>query len=229
MEGLNTIVEGSIGVGKTTALVNMEKELNLFWKRKIACTIPEPVSLWENFFGMNMLKETYLKPKEYGFRFQTLALSTMAENFLLPQQEEIKIYERSPKTSTAVFGRKFEVDNVISSNEMNILKNLECTLLKNKDMNKADIYLYLKADPAIVYNRINKRSRDGEEKISLELIYEMDTIYDEYMKEVTEEVFVIDAMRDPNEVAKQCVSIINEQYMKKKASNASSVYLTPEK
>lgn len=66
---LTIAIEGNIGAGKTTQL----KDLNEIAKTEI-CTFREPLELWTNLNGINLLEKTYSDPKEWATLFQSFAM-----------------------------------------------------------------------------------------------------------------------------------------------------------
>lgn len=66
------IVEGNIGAGKSTFL----KHLAEFYSDKIKC-YPEPVHLWRDLNGINLLSMMYENPKRWAFTLQQYITLTM--------------------------------------------------------------------------------------------------------------------------------------------------------
>ncbi len=56
-------IEGNLGAGKSTLLSFLNVD-----------TIKQPVDLWENVGGVNILEKYYDDPKRWGFTFQLNAL-----------------------------------------------------------------------------------------------------------------------------------------------------------
>ena len=84
--------EGNIGVGKSTFLNYMKQNVTHLHGRKVIY-IEEPVQLWQNLEGVDMLAQFYEDQTKHAFEFQMLATITRIE--LL--QESIK------KNKNAVF------------------------------------------------------------------------------------------------------------------------------
>lgn len=99
------IVEGNIGSGKTTFL-------EYFNKYKNVCVLAEPIEMWRNCNGHNLLVSyilllitfrelaalqghLYEDPKKWCFSFQSYVQLTMLQQHLKPTNCPIKLMERS--------------------------------------------------------------------------------------------------------------------------------------
>ena len=60
----HVLVEGNIGVGKSTFLNRLKENLG-----NDATVFTEPVELWTNFKGTNLLQQMYDNPDRNSFRF----------------------------------------------------------------------------------------------------------------------------------------------------------------
>lgn len=104
----NVIVEGNIGSGKTTFLEYFKKYENV-------CVLAEPIEMWRNCNGHNLLvsydcflfvriKYTVLNgfkghlyedPKKWSFTFQSYVQLSMLQQHVKPTGCPIKLMERS--------------------------------------------------------------------------------------------------------------------------------------
>lgn len=82
------IVEGNIGSGKTTFL-------NHFNKYEDVCVLAEPIELWRNCSGHNLLGLMYEDIKKWSFTFQSYVQLTMLQQHTKKTDCPIKLMERS--------------------------------------------------------------------------------------------------------------------------------------
>jgi len=109
-------LEGNIGVGKST----FPKEFQIRLNDKIE-VIEEPVHLWTNFRGTNLLNKMYSDPHRYSYPIQSYIQLTMARNECKPASKPIRIFERSLSSGRQVFTEAMRQLNYISQDEYNIL------------------------------------------------------------------------------------------------------------
>ena len=223
---LNVAVEGSVGAGKTTVLKNILSKLQALLPLMSIMMIPEPVAAWLSYHGVNMLDNSYKDPQQWGFKFQVLALIGMVNNYMKKNIGSINIFERLATTSTAVFATKFLEDGIISPVELNILKDLEKSLLSNPNCEKVDLVLYLQAKPKTVHERIASRNRSEEANIELMTLEQLDRLYTAHMNSVDcKNIVIIDADQSEDDVLEQCIKNI----LKHIESTKPSALYTPEK
>jgi deoxyadenosine/deoxycytidine kinase len=67
---LTLFIEGNLGVGKTTLL-------DYFRNTQNVVIVQEPLTLWENCVGVNLLKKMYENPEKWLFKFQVYAMQTL--------------------------------------------------------------------------------------------------------------------------------------------------------
>ena len=94
-------IEGNIGSGKSYFISKFSKEIKTQLGLNIL-TLSEPVDIWQDFHGTNMLKAMYNEPLEYAYKFQNLALSTKIDQLLKPQNRHVLV-ERSIMAQRKIF------------------------------------------------------------------------------------------------------------------------------
>lgn len=82
------IVEGNIGSGKTTFLQHFNKFDDI-------CVLAEPLELWRDCNGHNLLGLLYEDRKKWSFTFQSYVQLTMLEQHTKVTDRPIKLMERS--------------------------------------------------------------------------------------------------------------------------------------
>jgi deoxyadenosine/deoxycytidine kinase len=161
-------IEGNIGSGKSTLLQHLKEELG-------HCTdsiifLREPVDEWENIQdenGTTILQKFYADQKTYSFSFQMMAyISRLAllKVTIKNNPNAIIITERSLVTDKMVFAKMLYDSGNIECVEYQIYsKWFEC-FAKDYPINKV---IYVNSSPEVCYERIDERSRLGEDVIPL--------------------------------------------------------------
>jgi deoxyadenosine/deoxycytidine kinase len=193
-------IEGNIGSGKTTLLNELELKKKLSNKKnKKVIFLREPVDEWEKIKdknGITMLEKFYENQEKYSFSFQMMAYISRLQ--LLKEAVEtnpgaIIISERSLFTDKLVFAKMlFDNNKIEDINYLIYLKWFE-TFSENYPLKKV---IYIKTDPDICLSRIEKRSRQGENNISLEYLIECDKYHEEMMNSLSVEKMVLDGNID---------------------------------
>jgi deoxyadenosine/deoxycytidine kinase len=178
-------IEGNIGSGKSTLLQHLKEKYNSNEKENEIIFLREPVDEWENIKdknGTTILQKFYADQKTYSFSFQMLAyisrLALLKETFEC-NPNAIIITERSLLTDKMVFAKMLYDSGHIQDIEYQIYsKWFEC-FAKDYPINKV---IYVNSSPEICHERINERSRAGEEEIPFTYL----TKCDEYHKKMIE-------------------------------------------
>lgn len=103
---------GNIGVGKTSFIQKINPPTPIL-------TLREPLNVWTNLKGINLLNNMYRNPREWAFTFQSYVLLTMMQNHLHPART--KIMERSASSANCVFSRVHHSLKNITSPQLEIL------------------------------------------------------------------------------------------------------------
>lgn len=163
-------IEGNIGSGKSTLLANLEQ---VFADNTNIVFLKEPVDDWESITdeaGTPMLKLFYADTKTHAFAFQMMAyisrLSIMM-SAVKKNPDAIIITERCLYTDNKVFAKMlFDSGNISVENYKIYVKWFD-TFASEFPIKKV---IYVNTSPNVCHERIQKRSRDGENKISLEYL-----------------------------------------------------------
>ena len=163
-------IEGNIGSGKSTLLANLQEYFKNYTK---IIFLKEPVDEWESITdenGTSMLKLFYQDQKQHSFSFQMMALITrmkLLKETIKNNPDSIIITERSLYTDKMVFAKMlYDSKNIEIQNYKIYLNLFEIFAFDYK----IDHIIYVNTSPEICYERIAKRSRDGESNISLEYL-----------------------------------------------------------
>ncbi|XP_032666097.1 deoxynucleoside kinase-like [Odontomachus brunneus] len=165
-------IEGNIGSGKTTFLQQFQ-EFNR------ATILPEPVNLWRNVGGVNLLDLLYKNSERYSFLFQSYAQVTRLELHTMSTLTPYKVMERSI-FSTRCFLENMKLTNTISNMEATILENWYNWSVENANI-KVDLMVYLRTTPEVVYQRMQARARKEEESVPLEYLRQIHEIHEGWL------------------------------------------------
>ena len=176
----NAIVafEGIPGAGKTTLL---EKLAVLSPNMIIDC---EPIQVWQNFRGNNVLDLYYKDPKEYAFIFQSLIQSSVfrSRRQSVPTKG-IYLLERSLGSSFNVFSRLALDKNILTDLEFGVLHEQHRVLSEAETLFgiAVDLYVYLRIDPRIALERVRARGRKEEINVTLPYLQQLHNYYDDWL------------------------------------------------
>jgi deoxyadenosine/deoxycytidine kinase len=171
------VVDGIISAGKTTLIENVVPLLEE--KGLKVAVIPECVDEWEKCGILNVF---YNDPQRWGYTFQTKAFRdrvTKIKEVYEKRQHEVDLFilERSPSTDR-IFMRSMWRAGTVSDLEWE-LYNQWCSLWSSLTPCKPTHSIYLRTDLDVTMERIKKRNRKGEEKITREYQMNLQDAHDE--------------------------------------------------
>ncbi|XP_035719841.1 deoxynucleoside kinase-like isoform X1 [Vespa mandarinia] len=165
-------VEGNIGSGKTTFL-------NHFKSYDNTVVLQEPVELWRDVAGVNLLELMYKDPKRYAFIFQSNVQLTMLQLHTYKTQLPYKVMERSVY-SARLFIENMKRNKILQDVEVVVLEEWFDWCIKNANI-ETDLIIYLRTSPEIVNQRMRIRARKEENLVSLEYLKRIHEIHDEWL------------------------------------------------
>jgi len=185
-------IEGNIGSGKSTLLENLKKH---YENNSSIIFLREPVDEWEKIKdkeGNNMLKKFYLDQEKYSFAFQMMAyisrlkilrdtIKNIKQKKNLPEEKFIIITERSLYTDKCVFAKMLFDQGKIEDVCYQIYLNWFEEFVNDFEIKYT---IYVNTDPKKCYERIHKRSREGEEIIPLNYLEECHNYHNEFLNEI---------------------------------------------
>jgi deoxyadenosine/deoxycytidine kinase len=168
-------IEGNIGSGKSTLLANLREN---YKNNDNVIFLKEPVDEWakiKDINGTTILEKFYADQEKYSFSFQMMAYvsrikvlrDTLKEKTKKENNNYIIITERSLYTDKMVFAKMLYDTGKIEDVNYQIYLNWFDTFSGEFPVHKV---IYVKAAPEKCYQRIAKRSREGEENIPLEYL-----------------------------------------------------------
>jgi len=170
------IIEGNIGVGKSTFLNLLKKYVP---EIKI---LTEPVNNWINqIFGQSLLDNFYKNPKRWAYTLENLAMIYRVKDHLEQQckKETNVVMERSIYSGHYCFAINGYHNKFFTDIEWNIYNKWANFLLKS--CKPPNGFIYLKATPDTCFSRIKKRNRISEKSITLSYVKEIDSWHDKFL------------------------------------------------
>ncbi|XP_076284482.1 deoxynucleoside kinase isoform X1 [Lasioglossum baleicum] len=165
-------IEGNIGSGKTTFLSHF-KQFN------DTTVLEEPVELWRDIAGTNLLEMMYTDTSRYAFLFQSYVQLTMLQLHTHKTPHPYKIMERS------VYSGRCFVEHMKRKKILNVTEAAVLDDWYEWSMNSANIetnlIVYLRTSPDIVYQRLKARARKEEKHVSLEYLEDIHNIHEEWL------------------------------------------------
>uniref|UniRef100_A0A1Y1LNC0 Deoxynucleoside kinase domain-containing protein n=1 Tax=Photinus pyralis TaxID=7054 RepID=A0A1Y1LNC0_PHOPY len=167
------LVEGNIGSGKTTFL-------NYFKQYNNICTLAEPIELWKNCGGYNLLSHLYEDRERWGFTFQSYVQLTMLRQHTFKTDCAIKLMERSIYSARYCFVEKMIRDSVLPAPSASVIDEW-FKWATSSAMCDVDLIIYLRASPEVVYKRMRERNRQEEKTVQLEYLHEMHEMHENWL------------------------------------------------
>jgi deoxyguanosine kinase len=170
------VVEGAIGVGKTSLCRILAQELGATLNLEV---------VEENPF----LTAFYQDPERYAFNVQTF--------FLLSRFKQLSsLAQQSLFDAAVVSDYLFDKDFIFAS--MN-LRDAEFELYKDlythlkPQLRQPDLIVYLRSDTPLLFERIAKRGREFERNIDPEYLKTLNIHYDDYFRTYSGKVLTLEA------------------------------------
>ena len=184
-------IEGNIGSGKSTLLANLREH---YKNNDNVIFLKEPVDEWakiKDINGTTILEKFYADQEKYSFSFQMMAYvsrikvlrDTLKEKTKKDNNCYIIITERSLYTDKMVFAKMLYDTGKIEDVNYQIYLNWFDTFSGEFPVHKV---IYVKAAPEQCYERIAKRSREGEENIPLEYLKACSLYHDNMLDKTIE-------------------------------------------
>lgn len=179
-------IEGNIGGGKSTLVKNLKEYVTAnanIYKDSILF-LEEPLEIWQNTKnekGKNILTLFYENPHKYAFQFQILVLASQKKMIKDAMEKhpncKLIVMERSIQAGMNVFAKMSEANKTMDSMEYDIYRFMS----QMCEIPKLDAIVYLHTNYEVCHSRINTRSREGEEGISMEYLKQCETYYHHWL------------------------------------------------
>lgn len=185
-------IEGNIGSGKSTLLSYLKE---YYRENREVIFLREPVDLWEKVkdptTNETMLEKFYADQSKYAFSFQIMAFIsrlTLLRKTMKENPDAIIITERCLHTDKLIFAKMLYDMGNIEDVHYQIYCQIYDEFVGEYSVNKV---IYVKTDPSICHERVQRRSRQGESSISMEYLEQCHLYHENMIKELREEEFNI--------------------------------------
>ena len=202
-------IDGNIGSGKSTVISFLKEH---YKNSKKIIFLEEPVNVWisiKDSNNKNIIENFYENKDKYSFSFQMLCYITRLKNIsdtINSNTNCIIISERSIYTDKLVFAKMLYDSNFINSLDYQIYLYFFDFFVNFKINN----LFYLKTSSQFCLDRIKKRSRSGEETISLDYLISCNSYHENMITDTFfENLVIIDGNNNIENVASSFISIIN--------------------
>ena len=161
-------VEGNIGSGKSTLILQLKKffpTINVRNENLKIKYLDEPVNIWESIKdvdGKNIIEKFYESQEKYAFSFQMMAYISRIHNLreeIKKNETDIIICERSVYTDKNVFAKMLYDEKKIEKINYDIYLKWFDEFVKDLP---PIFTIYVKTDPSTSFERVKKRNRKGE-------------------------------------------------------------------
>lgn len=166
-------IEGNIGSGKSTFL-------KYFSSMPGVATHQEPIDLWTNLKGHNLLGKLYEDPQRWSFLFQSYVQLTRLNIHLQDSNSPVKLIERSLQNNRYCFVESGHDCGHLKAAEYSVLCEYYDLLESKLDIG-IDLIVYLRSTPEVVHGRMLKRGRSEEAGVPLEYLKVVHTYYEKWL------------------------------------------------
>jgi deoxyadenosine/deoxycytidine kinase len=210
-------IEGNIGVGKSTLLNILRKELD-------ADFLDEPVKEWEaiqDTEGKNILQTYYENIPRWSYTFQNITYITRLKhivNLIENSRKRFMVLDRSLLADLNIFGQMlYDTGNLnqIEWKCYNLWNNFFETFYGHRVVQKI---VYLRCNPDIAYMRMQLRARESEKSVSFEYLKTIHQYHEKWLMDNHNDVLVIDGNKDfiKNKTRQQEVCALIKDFIKNK-------------
>ena len=171
------IVEGNIGAGKSTFLTMVAKAAPHI------SVVLEPLHNWQRQTqGQSLLLNFMNNPGRWSYTMETLTMMCRVKDHLQEQSNPnpSRLMERSIYSGHYCFALTGYESGFMTGVEWQMYHEWFTFLVPTK-CRPPQGFIYLKLDPEVAFNRIAKRNREGEQKITLDYLKAIDQKHDDFL------------------------------------------------
>ena len=196
-------LEGNISIGKSTLIDIIKEHCDIE-------TITEPYEV-----GDDLLEKYYNDPHTYAYEFQLRLLARRAHTHCEAQKvsnDRTIVLERTIQSDYHVFSQMAkELGYLTDSQYAGYMETYNDLAYFVKE---PDLYIYMRAPLSLLISRIKTRNRQGEEKITIQYLDELQGLHDKWLgltpkKNVA--MLFINEFTDKRDMLEQFEDIMSEQ------------------
>jgi len=177
------VIEGNIGAGKSTFLKIIKEKLSID-------VVYEPTDKWQREGKEdNLLDLFYKDTKRWAYTFQSYAFISRIQSQMEHQKnvssDRPQVYERSVYCDRYCFAKNCLEMGTMTEMEWHIYKEWFSWLVESYTA-KPSGFVYLRTNPKVCYDRIQKRQRCEESGVPLSYLELLHTRHEEWLIEKKE-------------------------------------------
>lgn len=177
-------IEGNIGSGKSTFCKYLKDDFTSCYNKTNVHFIDEPVEEWLSIKDShgNLLEHFYKSPEKYSYCFQMTAyisrLVNLKKTLKQAHTNDIIIMERSVFSDYNVFAKMLH-----ETGKINDIEYQSYQMWFNHFLEELPdiVFVYLKTDSIKCYERVAKRSRAEEDKMTLEYLMVCEKYHNQWL------------------------------------------------
>jgi deoxyadenosine/deoxycytidine kinase len=187
-------IEGGIASGKSTLLNTLQQVTRL-------PVFLEPIWTW------TFLDKFYEDQQRWGFTFNLQVIMSM---YKWRNNTYDSLYERSPLSCRHVFTQLQYDNEYLTKDELELFDMALKTFSWDQDA-----IIYIKTDPNTCFDRMHKRNRECEEKVSLKYLQDLHDKHETMIEWIQNnkkdiKVFIVDGNKNANEVFDCVLKLLQE-------------------
>ncbi len=177
MAGYFLGIAGNIGAGKSTLTQILEE--NLKWRSYLEPTIENPY-----------LERYYADPKAWAFQSQVYFLTRRYEALsALAREEQFYIVDRTIYEDGEIFAASLHEQKIMSDEDYDTYRRLFEIL--TSVLRAPSMIVYLRASPEFLLERVRRRGRDYERRITLDYLTRLGDGYEAWIERIRATVPVL--------------------------------------
>jgi len=170
-------IAGNIGAGKSTLTQILEE--NLKWRSYLEPTIENPY-----------LERYYADPKAWAFQSQVYFLTRRYEALsALAREEQFYIVDRTIYEDGEIFAASLHEQKIMSDEDYDTYRRLFEIL--TSVLRAPSMIVYLRASPEFLLERVRRRGRDYERRITLDYLTRLGDGYEAWIERIRATVPVL--------------------------------------
>ena len=198
-------LEGNIGAGKSTILTYYDQV-------KGVDVLPETLQLWRTLpipgptTTHNLLESFYQDPDRHTFAFQSYVMLTKVAQHLAASPSPVKLLERGLHSVFFIFSEALRANGHFGTVDYAVHRQWYDHFSAMHKEVMPNLFLWVKTDPSVNFERIRSRGRAEEATITLEYLTLLSDLHEKWLTSApfAERTVIIDGNRSKEEVLEAC-------------------------